>query len=135
MAADFKDLDAFKESIILGAMITPVLRHIRGPGAADLIDQLARAADSVPANIAEGYAKGFCPDYVRYLKIALGSAGEIEARLEGAIATQRISEELARPVIVQARKVRALIRGFIRYVERRIAEQEPARKPPRRKAT
>ena len=41
-----------------------------------LADQLLRSAGSVPANIEEGFGRGFGKDYARFLKIALGSARE-----------------------------------------------------------
>src|SRR5467141_931375 len=43
-----------------------------------LFDQLKRAAISVEANIAEGYALGTVPLYKRHIRIALGSAAEAE---------------------------------------------------------
>ena len=40
--------------------------------------QLVDAAGSVPANIEEGYGRGFGKDYSRFLRIALGSAREAQ---------------------------------------------------------
>jgi four helix bundle protein len=38
--------------------------------------QLVSSAGSVPANIEEGYGRGFGKDYARFLRISLGSAKE-----------------------------------------------------------
>jgi four helix bundle protein len=48
------------------------------PRSRALFDQLKRAAISVEANIAEGYALGTVPLYKRHIRIALGSAAEAE---------------------------------------------------------
>ena len=54
----------------------PLSRHF------GLADQIRRAAVSVPANIAEGYALGTTPQFVRFLKMSLGSAKELATHLE-----------------------------------------------------
>jgi four helix bundle protein len=38
--------------------------------------QLIRSAGSIPANIEEGYGRGYGKDYARFLRIATGSARE-----------------------------------------------------------
>jgi len=46
-----------------------------------LIDQVRRASLSVPANIAEGYALGTRLQFLRCLKLALGSTVELKSHL------------------------------------------------------
>ena len=41
-----------------------------------IANQLIRSAGSVPANIEEGYGRGYGKDYARFLRIATGSARE-----------------------------------------------------------
>ena len=46
-----------------------------------LRDQMRRAAVSVMSNIAEGFERGGTKEFVQFLAIAKGSAGEVEAQL------------------------------------------------------
>ncbi len=46
-----------------------------------LRDQLQRAAVSVPTNIAEGFERSSRKEYIRFLLIAKGSAGEVRSLL------------------------------------------------------
>lgn len=45
-----------------------------------LTSQIRRAAVSIPSNIAEGFMRG-SKEYIQFLKIALGSAAELETQL------------------------------------------------------
>ena len=46
-----------------------------------IVSQMRRAAVSIPSNIAEGYARGSRKEYIQFLKIAFGSANELETQL------------------------------------------------------
>jgi four helix bundle protein len=47
-----------------------------------LTNQVRRSVVSVEANIAEGYALGTAPNYLRHLNISIGSLAETECHLE-----------------------------------------------------
>ena len=50
-----------------------------------LRDQLQRAAVSIPTNIAEGFERSSRKEYVLFLNIAKGSAGEVRSLLRVAL--------------------------------------------------
>ena len=46
-----------------------------------LKDQIRRASVSIPTNIAEGFERSSRKEYIQYLNIAKGSAGEVRSLL------------------------------------------------------
>ncbi|MBI3301218.1 MAG: four helix bundle protein [Deltaproteobacteria bacterium] len=50
-----------------------------------LRDQLQRAAVSIPTNVAEGFERSSRREYLRFLHIAKGSAGEVRSLLRVAL--------------------------------------------------
>jgi four helix bundle protein len=55
--------------------------------------QFADAAQSIAANISEGYGRRSIKEYIQFLYIALGSAGESMTRAIGLNQTQQLSDE------------------------------------------
>lgn len=60
-----------------------------------LVDQISRAVASVPANIAEGHARGTKKDYAHFLAIAKGSLMETETYIMLAIRLEYLTSEEA----------------------------------------
>jgi four helix bundle protein len=54
--------------------------------------QFADAAQSIAANISEGYGRRSVKEYIQFLYIALGSAGEILTRAIGLNLTEQLTE-------------------------------------------
>ncbi|NEO12094.1 MAG: four helix bundle protein [Moorea sp. SIO3F7] len=46
-----------------------------------MVQQIRRAAASIPANIAEGYGRRSTPEYIRFLNIAQGSINELQTHI------------------------------------------------------
>lgn len=65
-------------------IVLDVYRHTQKFPASEqygLTSQIRRCAVSIPANIAEGSARGSDNDYARFLYIALGSCAELDYHL------------------------------------------------------
>ena len=76
----FQRLDAYQAAIMFLGLVSKLAPRIPR-GHANLVDQLRRAALSVPLNIAEGSGK-FSRDSARFYAIARGSALECAAILD-----------------------------------------------------
>ncbi|HEU5262507.1 MAG TPA: four helix bundle protein [Gemmatimonadales bacterium] len=79
-----------------------------------LVDQVRRAAISVPANIAEGYALSTPPQFVRHLRIALGSAAELRSHLELARRLDLVPVVEAGETIALCLRVISMLVGLLR---------------------
>ncbi|MCK9610170.1 MAG: four helix bundle protein [Candidatus Cloacimonas sp.] len=47
----------------------------------NMVSQIKRSADSIPANIAEGWGRKMSKEFIHYLRIASGSLRELETHL------------------------------------------------------
>ncbi len=80
---------------------------------------MVRAAESIPANLAEGYGRGLTADGARLLRIARASAAELESHLRVAELAGRLPSGDVAPLVERSRRVRALINGLLRFAGQR----------------
>ena len=67
------------------ALVTEIYRHTKSfpkDETYGLISQIRRSAVSIPSNIAEGFGRYATNDYVRFLRISMGSLFELETQIE-----------------------------------------------------
>lgn len=74
-----------------------------------LTSQMRRSAVSVEANIAEGYALGSGPNYLRHLNISVGSLAETESHIEIAHDLEYLSDSNYEKLTDKAREVGYLL--------------------------
>jgi four helix bundle protein len=112
--SDYKDLEVWKKSIEIVTEIYKLSRSFPESEKFGLTNQMRRAAVSIPSNIAEGSARHHSKDFIHFLRIADGSAAELETQL---IISRKLGfaddiETLLNEVIVVRRMLAALIKSL-----------------------
>ena len=108
----FQKLDVYQRSIEFLA----VANHIRGhlpKGNADLADQLRRAVQSIPQNIAEGCGRTTRADKAKHYTIARGSAMECASHLDVMKLDDLIENELYERGIELLERIVAMLTKLI----------------------
>lgn len=77
--ADYKELVAYQKAYEIARLVYELTKGFPKEEIYGLTNQLRRSAVSIPSNIAEGYMRG-SKEYIQFLKIALGSAAELETQ-------------------------------------------------------
>lgn len=92
MIRHFEQIEAWKDARDLIKSVYEITRN--GTFAKDyaLKDQIRRAAISISANIAEGFDRGSNKEFLYFLAIAKGSAGEVKALFYTALDAGYITE-------------------------------------------
>jgi four helix bundle protein len=86
-----------------------------------LVQQLRRAAVSIPSNIAEGHARGATRDFTRFLSIARGSIAEVETQLELAVRLNLLEQAAVDSVASKCDKLGRILRGLRKSLDSKLA--------------
>lgn len=84
-----------------------------------LVSQMDRSAVSIPSNIAEGYGRATTRDYLHFLRIAHGSAYELETQLVLAEDLGLCGRQASSKVVATLQEAIRLLQGLIAALERR----------------
>jgi four helix bundle protein len=71
--------------------------------------QIIRAAISIPANIAEGHARGSRKDYAHFVSIARGSTAELETLLLLTVSANLLSPDAVAPLIARVEEIARML--------------------------
>jgi four helix bundle protein len=113
---DYHNLTVWRKAHDLATRIHALSGRIPRATNAEIINQIRRAALSIPANIAEGCGRSSNRDFAKFLQISFGSATELEYHLEFAAATELISPEDLEAKRAEIIQVRRMLTGLIRRV-------------------
>lgn len=78
---NYKELIVWQKSFGLSKKIYLLTEKFPKQEMFGIVSQMRRSAISIPSNIAEGRCRGSRKDFAQFLRIALGSASELETQL------------------------------------------------------
>jgi four helix bundle protein len=113
----FEDLEAWKISREVTKEIYRISKNdlfVRDFG---LRDQICRASVSIMSNIAEGFERDGDKEFVNFLSIAKGSAGEVRSQLYVALDQNYISENEFSVLYGKTTENSRVISGLINYLK------------------
>lgn len=105
---DFRKLAVWEKAHRLSLKIHHLSQRIPRAGNAAFISQIRRAAESIPANVAEGAGRGSDADFARFLQIAIGSSSELESHLQFAVDVEMLGGaefEARKDEVIEVRKM------------------------------
>jgi len=80
-AQSYKELIVWQKAMELVFLVYKLTDDFPKSELFSLVDQIGRAAVSIPSNIAEGWGRRRILEYIHFLQIASGSASELETQL------------------------------------------------------
>jgi four helix bundle protein len=104
----YKDLIVWQKAIELVKDIYKICKQLPSEEKFILVPQMIRAAISIAANIAEGWARNHKIEFIRFLNISFGSATELETHLIVAKSQyQNIDYSKADGLVIEVQKMLA----------------------------
>lgn len=112
----FEEMEVWKKS----RQLTKQVYDLTGVGsfARDygLKDQIRRACVSVMSNIAEGFERSGTGEFIQFLAMAKGSAGEVRSQLFVALDQRYVSEDEFGVLSGNVREISQMISGLMSYL-------------------
>jgi four helix bundle protein len=120
----YKDLDVWQVAMTLAQESYLLTARFPKDEMYGMSAQIRRAAVSIPANIAEGYGRDQTGSFVQFLRIAQGSARELETHLILAERILLVDQQAVAPLQELCERVSKMLRSLIRSLEARRANDQ-----------
>jgi four helix bundle protein len=109
----YRDLLVWQKAMRLAAEAYRLAKLLPKAEEYRLTSQLLRAAASVPANIAEGRARGTRKDYAHFISIARGSLAETETILLLLVDVGLLTNEQVNPALALCSEVGRMLNSLL----------------------
>ncbi len=113
----FEEMDSWKKAREIAKKIFLLTQEGAFSKDYALKDQINRASGSIMDNIAEGFEREGNREFIQYLAIAKGSAGEVRSQLYRIFDRNYISQSQLDEMLAEIKSISQLISGLIKYLK------------------
>ena len=108
----YSDLEVWKLSIDFVKKVYQITHNFPASEKFGLINQIRRAAVSIPSNIAEGQGRNSIKEFKQFLAISLGSLAELETQLIIAKEIEYLTQNGLDALLSPLDRIRKMIKGL-----------------------
>ena len=112
----FEDIDAWQKSRILAKQINEITLSPIFKENQELKWQIKKSAGSIMDNIAEGFERGGKKEFIQFLSISKGSAGEIRSQIYRSIDSDLITNQQGEELLKLAEEISMMLEGLMNYL-------------------
>jgi four helix bundle protein len=115
--SNFRNLLIWQKSKVLVTKIYTITNNFPKEEVFGLTPQIKRSAISIPSNIAEGLGRESSNEFLRFLKISIGSLFELQTQLEIAKNIIYLDEETFNNLYEDTRELERMIVSFTNKIK------------------
>ncbi len=112
----FEEIKAWQKARELNSEIYEISNNGLFKADFDLKSQIRRSSISITSNIAEGFERETTKEFIRFLYVAKGSAGEFRSQLYLAQDLKYINDEKFERLNIKVNEISKMISGLIKYL-------------------
>lgn len=120
---DHKDLIVWQKSMELTRIIYTLTKRFPQGEIFGLTNQIRRAVVSITSNIAEGFGRNSDKQFIHFLKIAKGSAAELETQLLISRDLSYLTAKDAKSTLALYDEIARMLGALIRNIEKRVEKR------------
>lgn len=109
--SSFEDLNVCQSGLKLAIGLYKLLNNCKEYS---LRDQICRSSVSIPSNIAEGFEREYNQEFIRSLRIAKGSSGELRTQIYIAQGVGIIDTETANELVENCKHISSMLKNLIK---------------------
>ncbi len=117
---DYRDLRVWIAAVDPAVDVFEVTRRFPAEEKFGAVSQLRRSANSIAANIAEGFGREQTGSFIHFLRIAQGSLKELETHIVIAARVQMLDVTTSERLQSQTTSVGKMLRAYIRSLSSRM---------------